>query len=745
VRLQHHHSAATRRVGPVLRVAIDTPLYTGFDYYAPKGLDAREIPVGARLRVPFGRREVTGLVIGHAQESALPPERLRAALRVLDAEPLLDEDLLGLLRWTADYYHHPLGEVILSALPTLLRQGRPARPAPARRYELSAEGIGADPETLRRRAPRQAEALERLRKAGGALDAAALRGDTALRRALHALCDAGLATESEAPAALASASTRPQAPRLNAAQGEAVEAVRTQLGAYAPFLLQGVTGSGKTEVYLRLIEAVVAEGRQALVLVPEIGLTPQLVTRFRQRLAAPLAVLHSGLGERERLDAWLAARAGSAAVVVGTRSALFTPLPRLGLVVVDEEHDLSLKQQDGLRYNARDLALVRARRAQVPVVLGSATPSLESLYNAGRGQYGHLHLRERAGAARPPRVSLVDLRGQTLHGGLSRALLGAVEQHLAQDGQALVFLNRRGYAPTLLCHDCGWVARCARCAAHLTYHATAGRLRCHHCGAEHPPPAQCPDCDGTELLRLGQGTERLEAALAQQFPNERVLRIDRDTTRRRGAIERRLEEARSGSHRLLVGTQMLAKGHDFPRLTLVGLVDVDQGLFSADFRAPERMAQLIVQVAGRAGRAERQGEVLIQTHHPQHPLLATLIRDGYSAFAEAALAEREAACLPPHAHLALLRAEAPKAEAAAAFLQAARGLLGAQSEGIELLGPAPAPMALRAGRHRAQLLLVATERAALHQALARTLRALGTLREARRVRWSLDVDPQEMF
>lgn len=732
--------------GPrVLKVAVPTPLHGCFDYLPPAGLEAEAVAPGSRVRVPFGRRRSVGIVLG-AGEPTVEPGRLRRAHALLDSRPVLPPALLELLRWSAEYYQHPLGEVIATALPALLRQGEPARAEGPRYWRATPAGMALDLEVLRR-APRQAALLARLRGHPSGLGPEALnRLDFDWRRPLAALEARGWVEAHTAPCLPAGVQAPRPGPDLNAAQAQAVQSVTEALGGFAPILLEGVTGSGKTEVYLGVIEAVVARGGQALVLVPEIGLTPQLVERFRRRFAGSIAVLHSGLSDRERLCAWLMAGEGRAPIVLGTRSAVFTPLARPGVIIVDEEHDPSFKQQDGFRYSARDLAVVRARQAGVPVVLGSATPSLESLHNALRGQYRHLRLPERAGAARHPEVRLLDVRRHPLTEGLSEPLLAHMDRHLQAGGQVLLFLNRRGYAPTLLCHECGWVGRCARCDAHMTLHARDRRLRCHHCGAERPLPVQCPDCGSAELITLGLGTERLEQALSGRFPGVGVVRIDRDSTRRKGAMEDKLAGVQDGTHRILVGTQMLAKGHDFPGVTLVGIVDVDQGLFSADFRAPERLAQLIVQVAGRAGRGERPGEVIIQTHHPEHPLLQTLVRAGYGAFARAALAEREAVGLPPCGALALLRAEAPAAEPPRRFLSEARALLAAQGEAeVALLGPVPAPMELRAGRYRAQLLLQAPERRPLQRLLRATVARLGTLPGARRVRWSVDVDPQEMF
>ena len=534
-------------------------------------------------------------------------------------------------------------------------------------------------------------------------------------------------------------------PDLNADQQRAVDALRASLGTFRPFVLEGVTGSGKTEVYLRVIEQVVAGGRQALVLIPEIGLTPQLLARFQARLSCRVEALHSGLSDGERLSAWTHARNGTADVLVGTRSAVFAPLARPGLFIVDEEHDLSFKQQDGFRYSARDLSVVRARDAGAPVVLGSATPSLEAMDNVRRRRYRHLVLPRRAGGASPPRIDVVDLRSRPFDSGLCDVLIEAVEDVKVRSEQALLFINRRGYAPRLLCHACGWIAECGRCDARLVFHHGDGRLRCHHCGAERAPITECPDCGSRDVRRLGLGTERVAGALESRIEGLRVARMDRDATRRRGALEAVLDRVHAGDVDVVVGTQMLAKGHHFPNVTLVAILDADGGLFGIDFRATERMAQLLLQVAGRAGRGDRPGRVLLQTHHPHHPLLRTLVLDGYRKFCEDALDERRRARLPPYASLALVRAEAPQPEAPRTFLADAERRANARPRpGVTVLGPAPAPMERRAGRYRAQLLVDAESRAAMQRFLPEWVAALETLPSARKVRWSVDVDPQEM-
>jgi len=538
-------------------------------------------------------------------------------------------------------------------------------------------------------------------------------------------------------------------PTLNPDQAEAVAAINAAEG-FQPFLLDGVTGSGKTEVYLQLIHRVLEAGKQALVLIPEINLGPQTLARFEQRFNARIALLHSNVNDRERLDAWLAARDGEADIIIGTRSALFTPMKNPGLIIIDEEHDASYKQQEGLRYHARDLALLRARQENLPIVLGSATPSLESLHNAHSGRYALLKMTQRAGNAQSPRFLRLDVKSRPLDAGISGPLQQAIGQTLGAGQQVLIYLNRRGFAPTLLCHDCGWLSQCPRCDARMTLHQRHNELRCHHCGHVERPPRNCPDCGKVDLRPVGAGTERAEERLGILFPDYPVLRIDRDSTSRKGAMEQMIGTINRGEPCLLVGTQMLAKGHHFPRVTLVGILDADGGLFSADFRASERMAQLIVQVAGRAGRAEEPGKVIIQTHLADHPLLVQLTEQGYFAFAEQALSERRAAGLPPFSHLALLRAEAQKPGQAEAFLDDACNLAEQlldqlQLNGVELLGPVPAPMERRAGRYRAQLLLQGNARATLHRLMDAWVTLLEQLPGGRAVRWSLDVDPIDLF
>jgi primosomal protein N' (replication factor Y) len=742
---QSYPQAPLNNFTPVWRIAVPAPLEKLFDYLPAVG--AGNASAGCRVRVPFGRGSRIGVIVDTAATSTFDPNRLRRVSEVLDSTPVLSEESLALLLWCASYYHHPPGEVICGALPGLLRRGAPAQALAPPRWRLTEAGRSATPEA---RASRQTALLTALRQAADGRDAEQLDtelGTDSWRHTARALEKRGwverLVAKMPVPGGEAASGElcHAQGPALHDQQAAAVEAILSAEG-FEAFLLDGITGSGKTEVYFAAMAAALRSGRQVLVLVPEIGLTPQLVARLEARFRCPLAILHSGLSDGERLAAWRRAASGAAPIVVGTRSAVFAPMPALGLIIVDEEHDASYKQQESLRYHARDVAVMRARRLNIPVVLGSATPSLESLHNCMRERYRRLVLSHRAGAAAMPRMRLVDLRADRPRGGLSGQLATAIEAHLANDAQVLIFLNRRGYAPTLLCESCGWVAACQRCDAHLVLHRTRNLLRCHHCDAQQPLPALCPQCAVEGLAPVGLGTERIEESLRERFPGTRVLRIDRDSTRRRGSLEAMMENIRDGQRQILLGTQMLAKGHHLPNVTLVGVLDADQGLFGVDYRAGERMGQLIVQVAGRAGRAERPGEVLIQTRCPDHPLLGALIAGNYHAFARTLLHERSQSGMPPFRSMAMVRAESVHRDAPVNLLDAVRELAGSMSgDEVELLGPAPAPMERRAGRFRAQMLLLADRRDRLHALLATLTPRMDALAATHRARWSLDVDP----
>lgn len=735
--------------GSIVEVAVPCPLHRLFDYrwsYAETAIP------GQRVSVPFGRRNVTGVVVTCKSHSDIPADKLRRITRRLDDKPILPEDLMRLLSWCCRYYRHPAGDVFATALPALLRNGTPAEIEKVEVFSATSKASAAQAAALAR-APVQQALIQMLIAADGFVPAAELTSvSRGWRRPMAQLVDKGFAVCDHVEELQINRAVE-QARTLNAEQQAAFDTVANALGSFHSFLLNGVTGSGKTEVYLQLIQRVLANNLQVLVLVPEISLTPQLLGRFRRRLDGCLICLHSAMNDRERMQNWLLAASGKANVVIGTRSAVFTPLPRLGLVVIDEEHDASLKQQDGFRYHARDLAVMRAHERNVPVVMGTATPSLESLNNVDVGRFTELSLTERAGEAQPPQIALLDIRRRRLKEGLSDRLIDTMRAHLDADGQVLLFINRRGFAPTLMCNDCGEPAPCTRCDSHMTVHIKSGLLRCHHCGAERRLPTSCESCASENIDLLGCGTERVESAMIELFPGIRTLRIDRDSTRRRGALQQHLAAATSGEARILIGTQMLAKGHHFPNVTLVGVLDTDRGLYGTDFRSIEQMGQLILQVAGRAGRAERPGQVLLQTRNPENPLLQTLVQDGYQRFAQALLQERHLAALPPYSYVCLIRAEAVAAAAPRAFLDQlshalrlhSRTLSQADAAAVAWLGPVPAPLERLAGRYRAQLLLTSEKRSILNDALGVLIEQFHGSKAAQRVRWSIDVDPLDFY
>jgi primosomal protein N' (replication factor Y) len=727
----------------ILQIALDTPLRRVFDYLPPAQKSTAQVPPpGVRVLVPFGRQRLIGILVGTASESTLPTAKLRAAHEFLDERPVFDPVTFELLRWAADYYHHPIGEVYAAALPVSLRSGQPTAIS-TEHFSLTARGREELHRPSSKRAPQQRALLSWLADRTHAT--ADEVSEAFPPKLLKSLAARGWieARHADVPDTLIPMQMDPGDLALTGAQAQAVDTILAQSN-FNAHLLYGVTGSGKTEVYLRVIAAAIAGGGQALVLVPEIALTPQLVARFRRRFSAGVAVVHSGLTDSERRDAWRAAHSGQARIVIGTRSAVFTSLPSLALIVVDEEHDGSYKQHEGFRYSARDLAVMRARSADVPVILGSATPSLETLENAASGRYVKHVLPQRPGAAQPPRMSLIDLRRHAAEQGVSTPAMQAIGQHLKAGGQIIVFLNRRGYAPSLFCNSCGWVAPCAHCDARMTLHRRAQQLRCHHCGAQAPVPTICGSC-GQALLPVGQGTERVEETLARFFPDAPLARLDRDSALGRGSIQTVLDRVHSGEARILVGTQMLTKGHHFPDVTLVVILDADQGLFASDFRATERLAQTITQVAGRAGREARAGEVLIQTQFPEHPLLNRLISEGYESFALSALEERREAGWPPFSRLALLRAEAKDSAALDSFLHAAAATGQTLGESaVKILGPATALIARRADHFRAHLLIETAIRSTLQRFLARWLPKIEALPHLTGLRWSIDVDPLEV-
>ncbi|MGR9087659.1 MAG: primosomal protein N' [Gammaproteobacteria bacterium] len=735
-------------IGPVFKVALAVPVYRLFDYLAPEACESESVEPGIRLEVPFGRGRKIAFLIRVAWESELGVDRLKRVTRILDRQPLLSASDLRLLHWASRYYHYPLGEVFAAAFPAALRLGKSASLSANRRYVLTELGRTYDAR-LMHRAKNQKKLLDSFQSHQAArteADMAALCDQW--RPALRQLKAKALVRLEPADAGTSGTVVVLGGTPLqcNPEQQSAVDNVVGALDRFGVFLLEGVTGSGKTEVYMQIIRTVLERGQQILVLLPEITLTPQLEDRFRQRFSVSIAISHSKLSDRERQNAWVAMQQGLGSILLGTRSALFTPLKNPGLIILDEEHDVSFKQQEGFRFSARDVAVVRGKMLDIPVLLGSATPSLESLYNVRNHRYRLLQLPNRAGTASEPVVQLLDIRNKSLREGLSEPLIAEMTRTLTKREQVLLFLNRRGFAPTLICHGCGWVARCRSCDANLVIHIQEQKLRCHHCGQEQGLPKLCPACGNSTLIPAGVGTERVERVLADLFPDRSLVRLDRDSVRRKGSLEEYLRRIGSGQADIILGTQMLAKGHHFPNVTLVAILDVDSGLYSIDFHSSEKLAQMIVQVSGRAGRADKRGKVILQTRHPDHPLLTTLIHQGYDRFAEMALEERRAANLPPYNYQALLRAQAAEIEKPREFLTVVKNLAERINTGqTQILGPIAAPMARRAGRYRHQLLFQDGRRSALHALLDTLVPEIEKLKLAKHVRWSLDVDPVDLY
>ncbi|MCZ6642376.1 MAG: primosomal protein N', partial [Gammaproteobacteria bacterium] len=681
---------------------------------------------------PFRRQRLTAICV--AQNPTDAHSSLKPIHTVLDNENAFGDELYELARWLAEYYLHPLGEVFGTILPVAARREAELRihyPETWRRTEKCADLT---------RAPKQQALVDYIETEGGVLQAAQLKAAGFERTIIRAVARKGLIVTTEA--ALAHEKLATTQPVLNSEQSSVLATLVEHLDGFAPSLLDGITGSGKTEIYLRLIERVRAQGRQVLVLVPEIALTPQTVTRFQDRFGVA-EMLHSNLTDHQRLQTWLKCKRGDVGILIGTRSAILTPFANLGLIVVDEEHDSSFKQTDGLRYSARDVAVKRARNLDIPMLLGSATPSLESLLNAHNGRYRHLKLTKRAGGAELPGFHLLDIRGHRLADGLSVPLQQIISRHLEAGGQVLVFLNRRGYAPSYLCPLCGWQATCPLCDMPMTLHKTPAALICHHCARREPPPSVCTGCGKAGPIAIGIGTQRVAEGLELLFPDTPLYRIDRDTTRSQRRMEEQFRAIRQGHPAILVGTQMLAKGHHFPNVTLVTVLNADGGFCSADFRAPERIAQLIIQVAGRAGRAQRPGEVWIQTYQPENPLLLSLINEGYESFVFSELASRKRGGLPPYRPMAMVRAESRDISLPMAFLHDVRSVLATE---FEVLGPAPAPIQRINDRNRYQLLMLADDRRVLHRGLQRLQEKIASAKPLpTNLRWSLDIDPYDTF
>ncbi len=745
------------RTNHILSVAVPVPLRQSFDFLVPleSGQPAIEPRAGARVKVPFGSRKLVGVILEVKSESDFPEEKLKPALEILDSYSLFDAALWESLQWISRYYLAPIGEVFDAALPVALRQAARLMPSSKKTWALTEQGRSRPVDELDR-APLQLALIKRFMRqrflcADDFKDTA-----SGWRQAITALVKKEWVEEIEAEPYLPTRELpsqdqgEPLALILTPQQSDAVNLIRNAISdnQFSSILLHGVTGSGKTEVYFSAMESVLATGKQILLLVPEIGLTPQLVERVERRFCEPVVLMHSALNDTERHHAWWHAREGNAKIVIGTRSSVFSSFADLGLIIVDEEHDGSFKQQDGVRYQARDVAIYRAKQADIPIVLGSATPSLESYMNADTGRYQLLRLSERATKVNLPKIELIDLNTQPTNDGLSPAMLEAIKATLEKDKQVMLFLNRRGYAPVLYCKDCQQAAKCHRCDSNLTLHRRVNRMRCHHCGYEGQIKLKCDSCDSTEMVDVGEGTQRVEDAIALRFPEHSLLRIDRDSTSRKGELAEVLEQARSGAADILVGTQLITKGHDFPNVGMVGILEADQGLYSTDFRASEALFQQILQVSGRAGRRDEIGHVFIQTRFPEHPFFDKVTQHDFVGFAKDLMQERQAASFPPFGFFALLRAESPHQAQALQFLRKARHEMQPQ-DGVRLMDAVPAPMERRAGKFRAQLLICASQRSALNYTLAQWLHLIAVDKDAKKlansVRWSLDVDPLDHY
>ncbi|OKY28049.1 primosomal protein N' [Thalassotalea sp. PP2-459] len=730
----------------LVQVAIPVPLRQQFTYLVPQALQHPKISVGEQVLVPFGSRQVIGVIIGLQPDEniAFDLKKLKSIVSRVNPEHAIPNDLIKLLTISAHYYQHPIGEVFQHALPVLLRQISPSMPEKERVWRSSTNDVSLLLAQLtKKRAMKQAALLLLIAKHQN-ITWPELRTLGYSKQQLTALEEKQFihAVEQELTKFNWQENSINNSDKLSLSteQAVAVAAISQHKTKFQCHLLHGITGSGKTEVYLQAMEPILAENMQVLVLVPEIGLTPQMLARFEQRFNVPVVLHHSGLNDKERFATWQHAKQGNAAIIIGTRSAVFTPCNQLGMIIVDEEHDPSFKQQDSFRYHGRDLAIIRARQQNIPIVLGSATPSFESLANANLKKYCYHQLTKRPGNSVQATLKLIDVNGQSMASGLTPATVQAISQTIAKDEQVLVFINRRGFSPAINCKECHWVADCQRCNRPYTLHKSQGLLICHHCNSQKRIPKQCPDCGSIRINPVGQGTEQVEQWLTERFSDHSVVRIDRDSTRRKGELSKRLEQVATKQHHILIGTQMLAKGHHFPDVTLVVMLDIDGALFSIDYRAAEHMAQLLEQVAGRAGRASKPGTVYIQTQYPQHPLLHQLVHQGYAEFANTGLQERKWAKLPPYSFQALIRAEANTPYLPEQFLRQISQL----SLACNLAGPMPAAMEKKAGKYRYHLLVQADSRKRLHQSLQMILSEIDSIESHSKVRWSIDVDPIDL-
>ena len=722
----------------LISVAIPKPIRNTFTYEALPGV---HINLGSRVSVPFGNQTLIGIVVKKEANNERTLKRIRKINSVLDSRGDMPIDILNLCLWAADYYHHPIGDVFTNALPALLRaQETKTNLFVEKKLRLTSLGFELNQST-KKLSPKKKMLFRLIQEEEKTKEALFKSGikPYLIRIFLNEGWAYWQITRKKAEVKTSKLNISYGDLILNSDQKKVV-AELSDRDENRPFLLQGITGSGKTEIYLRAIEPHLNRGRQALILVPEIGLTPQMVSRFEDRFCTRVAIINSSLTDKQRAQAWIDAKEGQSGIILGTRSAIFTPLKNLGIIIVDEEHDLSFKQQEGFRYSARDLAIYRSHTERIPIILGSATPSLESLFNAKRGRYKKLSLNSRPTESHPETYRVIDTSQFATREGLTQFALRSIQKTLNSGKQALVFVNQRGFCPILLCEECKQIATCDRCQVKLTYHQTTQVLSCHHCGRLKSYPAPCDNCGSSRWIHLGVGTERLEKFLSESFPKEEILRIDRDSMKGKNSMRMAIDRIKEDKPRILIGTQILAKGHHFPNITLVIIVNVDAGFYSADFRALERLGQTILQVGGRAGRGTHAGEVLIQTQFGNQETLQKLIKTGYQKFAEHLLNERADAFLPPVRYEVAIHSESPEQNLAIDFLQNIKRNIP-KSKDLSLAGPLPAIIEKKNNRFRQKLILISKEREPLHKKLSEIERFIAKSKLPRGLKWSIDVDP----
>ena len=728
----------------ILKVALDVPLYKLFDYQLNKK-NSTKPSIGSRVLVPFGKQKKVGVIIDIVNRSSVAKSKLKECISILDENPIFEKKQLDFIHFASNYYQYPLGRVLYAAMPGNLRKGKSLTKF-IDSIVITDNGKNVDLDSLKKRAPKQA-ALMSILMENHTLDSNGLSNifPEWKKYSKRPIEKNWIKIEQiiEPHKDTQKLDKNTKGPALNSEQKKAILDIKKS-STFNTFLLDGVTGSGKTEIYLSLISDVIERGQDALILVPEIGLINQLNRRIEVRLGIKPSQYHSGLTEKERFITWKKIQESKTRIILGTRSAILAPFKNLGLIVVDEEHDISYKQQEGFRYSARDLAVMRAKNFNIPIILGSATPSLESFNQHVNNKYKYLTLKKRAGNAKMPSMHLIDLNKGHSEDGLSKLLIKSMNEHIENDGQILVFINRRGYAPTLICKTCNFIAECSRCDSRMTLYLSKKLLLCHHCNYKEKYKNSCIKCD-SEMIALGQGSQRIEDSLKKHFPNEQILRIDSDSTQQKNSLDEALEKAKAGKAKILVGTQMLSKGHHFSSLSLVVVVNADQGLFSNDFRGSERLAQNIIQVAGRAGREKKKGQVIIQTEYPDHPFWPLLFQGGYKEIVEMTLMDRKSANWPPYSFIVLIRAQSHRKKYTWSFLEEAKKILISQKPNFSILGPVSAPMEKKASHYRGQLLLQSEGRKSLNQSLKVFIDEIERKKFVRRVKWSIDVDPIELF